>query len=164
MSSSNPRPVQSDGRVHGVVVAIQRAEDGKWLLIRRSANLAVAPGKVCFPGGAVEVGEDQPSAVVRESREELGIEVHPVRCCWKHEFKDKALTLFGWTAERVGDGEIRADANEVAEILWLSGEEAVTHPDAIGTNGDFVACLKREVEKEESAKARRREESREGNS
>ena len=138
------RPVQNDGRVHGVVVAIQR-DDGKWLLIRRSAHLAAAPGKVCFPGEAVEKDEDYRAAVARESREELGVEVEPMAPCWRYDFPDKPLTLFGWTARLLDQQTIKADPGEVAEILWLSGDEAVNHPDAIATNRDFLACLDRHL-------------------
>jgi 8-oxo-dGTP diphosphatase len=139
----SPRPVQTDGRVHGVVVAIQRPADGKWLLIRRSANVP-APNKVCFPGGAIEVGEQQFDAVQRETREEVGLEVHPLHRCWRHDFPDKPLTLWGWTAKVISTNPPKADPAEVSEILWLTPEEAVTHPDAIETNKDFVACLLRE--------------------
>jgi len=142
------RPVQCDGRVHGVVVAIQRG-DGRWLLIRRSANLAIAPGKVCFPGGTVELGEAQHDAVIRESQEELGVDVRPVTPCWRHDFLDKPLTLFGWTAEMADHQVIRPDPGEVAEILWLNDEEAVAHPDAIATNRDFIECLKRSSRRNE---------------
>jgi len=141
------RPVQSDGRVHGVVVAIQR-DDGRWLLIRRSAHLAIAPGKVCFPGGTVEAGEGQREALVRESREELGIDVRPGDACWRYDFADKPLTLFGWTAEMIDGQTIKPDPGEVAEVLWLSADEAVAHPDAIGTNRDFIACLEKNRKEE----------------
>jgi mutator protein MutT len=133
-----PRPLQPDGRVHGVVVAIRRA-DGRYLCIRRS-NTVLAPNKVCFPGGAIEPGESQHDAVVRETREELGIDVRPLKQCWRHDFADKPLTLWGWIAEFLS-GEITPDPNEVAETLWLSGREAIDHPDAIATNRDFIACL-----------------------
>ena len=112
----NPRPIQPDGRLHGVVAAIRR-EDGRWLCIRRSLHVA-APGKVCFPGGAVEVGEDLAAAIVREMREELGVLVKPLRQCWRWEASDRPLTLFGWTAELL-DGVLRPEPTEVAEILWL---------------------------------------------
>jgi (d)CTP diphosphatase len=132
------RPLQPDGRLHGVIAAIGRA-DGRWLLIRRSQRVA-APGKVCFPGGAVEAGEDLPVALVREVREELGLLIRPIKQCWKWEAPDRPLTLFGWIAEWIG-GELTPEPLEVAEVMWLTAEEAVSHPDAIGTNRDFVACL-----------------------
>ena len=133
-----PRPIQPDGRLHGVVAAIRR-EDGRWLLIRRSTHVA-APGKVCFPGGGVEVGEDRAIALVREIQEELGVTIRPVKQCWNWESPDRPLTLWGWLAEIVS-GELRPDPMEVAEVLWLTAEEAVGHPDALETNRGFVACL-----------------------
>ncbi len=141
--STNPRPTQSDGRVHGVVVAIRRKSDGKYLLIRRSPHV-IAPNKVCFPGGAIEVGEDQTRAVIRETLEEIGLHVRPLKQCWRHDFPDKPLTLWGWTAELISEDQPKADPAEVSEILWLSADEAISHPDAIETNKDFVACLLRE--------------------
>jgi 8-oxo-dGTP diphosphatase len=134
-----PRPRQPDGRVHGVVVACQRP-DGRWLCIRRSAHVA-APLKVCFPGGAMELGESQESAVIREMHEELGITVHPNRCVWKWDSPTSELTLWGWTAD-FPDSELNPDPSEVAEILWLTDDEAIQHPDAMATNQDFINTLR----------------------
>jgi len=133
------RPLQADGRVHGVVVAC-RGERGRWLCIRRSAQVA-APLKVCFPGGAIEPGESQESAVIREMSEELGIRVKPLRCVWRWDSPTAALTLWGWTAERE-PGEISIDPKEVAEVMWLSSEQAIGHADAMPTNRDFVEALR----------------------
>jgi 8-oxo-dGTP diphosphatase len=121
-----------------VVAAIRRADE-RWLMIRRSSIVA-APLKVCFPGGAVERGETLETAIVREMREELGVEVKPLRQCWRWEAPDRPLTLWGWTAELIG-GELNPDPAEVAETLWLTADEAVNHPDAMASNRDFVACL-----------------------
>jgi (d)CTP diphosphatase len=137
------RPRQKDGRVHGVVVACRRA-DGKWLCIRRSATVS-APLKVCFPGGAVEAGESQEAAVVREMREEIGIGVKPGKCVWRWDSPTTALTLWGWTAAYDGT-VLKPDPAEVAELLWLTGEEVAEHPDAMPTNREFVAALQRNDE------------------
>src|SRR2546421_7331842 len=133
------RPIQPDGRVHGVAVAVRR-EDGKWLMVRRS-NAVSSPLKVCFPGGTVEAGESQEAAVVREMMEELGLKVRPVRRVWKHEFPDKPLTLWGWIAEAEDGTEMQIDPKEVAEVFWMNAEEGSSHPDGMATNSDFFACL-----------------------
>jgi 8-oxo-dGTP diphosphatase len=137
------RPRQSDGRVHGVVVACRR-EDGRWLCIRRSA-FVTAPLKVCFPGGAVEQGETQEAAVIREMTEEIGIAVRPKQCIWRWDSPATELTLWGWTADW-DLCELKPDPMEVAEVLWLSGAEAAGHVDAMATNVSFVAALERTVE------------------
>lgn len=134
-----PRPNHSTG-AKGVVVAIHRP-DGRWLMIRRSRHVP-APLKVCFPGGMVEPGESLPDAAIREMREELGIQVRPIRQVWRAEIVQRRLTLFGWIAEMSADQNIQPNEAEVAEILWLTPEEGSSHPDALPTNAAFIAALK----------------------
>ncbi len=154
------RPRQADGRVHGVIVGCPHPRsnpnaappsnsqdnfredplgDGRWLLIRRGKKV-VAPGRVCFPGGAVEVGEDRMVAAVREMKEELGIDVSLTGPIWQHVFDDRPLTLWGFLAAEVG-GELTPDPYEVAEILWLTPDEVRTHPDAMPMTDLFVTAL-----------------------
>src|SRR3954470_18466601 len=123
----SPRPIQPDGRVHGVAVAVRR-EDGKWLMVRRSGKVG-SPLKVCFPGGTVESGETQEAAVVREMREELGLKVRPLRCVWRYEFPEKPLLLFGWIAELEDESEMTINEEEIAEVFWLDASEGSSHPD-----------------------------------
>jgi len=132
------RPTQTDGRVHGVIVGCRR-DDGRWLLIRRSEHV-VAPLKVCFPGGAVEVGEDVRAAAKREMREEVGAEVELVEQVWRHDFDDRNLTLRGFRG-RLLTAELTIDPHEVAEVLWLTAQEARSHPDALEKTGAFVEAL-----------------------
>jgi 8-oxo-dGTP diphosphatase len=136
---SPPRPLQPDGRIHGVAVAVRR-DDGKWLMVRRSQTVG-SPLKVCFPGGTVEAGESQEEAVVREMREELGLEVRPLKRVWRYDFPDKPLTLFGWLAELRYQGPLQINQDEIAEVLWLAPDQGISHPDAMPTNQHFIACL-----------------------
>lgn len=48
--------------------------EGKVLLAQRSVKMDL-PGKWEFPGGKVEKGEDPKDCLIREIREELGIEI-----------------------------------------------------------------------------------------
>jgi 8-oxo-dGTP diphosphatase len=57
-----------------VVVGAAIVREGRLLAARRSAPPAVAGGWE-FPGGKVEPGESEVDALVRECREELGVEV-----------------------------------------------------------------------------------------
>jgi len=57
-----------------VVVGAVIVRDGRVLAARRSAPPELAGGWE-FPGGKVEPGESEPSALVRECREELGVRV-----------------------------------------------------------------------------------------
>lgn len=133
-----PRPRQSDGRVHGVVIAC-RHDDGRYLCIRRGATVA-APLKVCFPGGAVERGETQPQAAEREMREELGVDITPIKCVWRWDSPGGPLTLWGWTATQPSTPPVPHEI-EVADVLWLTADEVVAHPDAMPTNASFIDAL-----------------------
>jgi NADH pyrophosphatase NudC (nudix superfamily) len=137
-----PRPIQPDGRLHGVVIACRKGD--RWLCIRRSDKV-ISPLKVCFPGGAIEIGESQPEAVVREMREEVGATVTPIKNVWRWDRPNSNLTLWGWTATLQSES-LKHDPQEVDEILWLTTDEVADHPDALPSNRLFVDCLMKNVE------------------
>lgn len=66
----------ASGPVPSVVVATALIHDGRVLAARRAHPPALA-GRWELPGGRVEPGETEPQAVIRECREELGIDVSP---------------------------------------------------------------------------------------
>ena len=129
---------QSDGRVHAVIVACQR--NGRWLLIRRSQHVS-APGKVGFPGGALEQGEQEADAVIREMHEELSVEVRPIARVWRFDFPTSPMTLFGWQAELLSD-TVEPNYQEVAEVMWLTVEEAQMRRDGTDQLPAFITRLK----------------------
>jgi 8-oxo-dGTP diphosphatase len=131
---------QKVGRNYGVVVGIPRP-DGRWLMIRRGKNLKLAPLKVCFPGGMMELNETEQEAIVREMHEELGVRVRPIQRIWNWDFPDRPLTLFGWLATLTGEPILQPDPHEIAEILWLTAQEGAAHSDGLSTNVHFIAAL-----------------------
>lgn len=139
------RPVQADGRVHGVIVGCRR-DDGRWLLIRRS-RLVAAPRRVCFPGGAMEPGEPEDSAAVREMFEELGARVELVGRVWNLSLAERPLTLWGWLAHLANPHELRPNPDEVEEMLWLTAAEIESHIDAMPNTNRFVRALEEAVSK-----------------
>jgi 8-oxo-dGTP diphosphatase len=60
-----------------VVAAIIQSDD-RFLVARRASHKAMA-GKWEFPGGKPEAGESDETALVREIREELGVEIKVLR-------------------------------------------------------------------------------------
>jgi hypothetical protein len=75
-------------------------------------------------------------------REELGAEVVPLRCVWQHFFPERPLTLWGWLAE-LRSPVLIPEPQEVHEVLWLTADEALRHPDILPHTDAFMAALLR---------------------
>ena len=118
----------------GVVVVVQRGDE--YLVIRRAAHIA-APGAWCFVGGAIEPGESEEAAVVREFREEVGGLVRPLRRIWDYQRPDGTLRLAWWLVELV-DGELRPNPAEVEELRWLTRADIERLPGLLDSNREFL--------------------------
>jgi len=121
-------------RKHGVVAVIVRGD--RLLLIRRSHQIS-APGKFCFPGGAIEKGETEEEAVVRELREELGVCVQPVRRIWESR-TEWGVHLSWWQSHLADDAPIVPNAAEVSHIGWYTIPEILSLPDLLSSNREFL--------------------------
>ena len=64
-----------NGEYHLTVLGVIHRPDGRFLITRRVMTKAWAPGWWEVSGGAVQAGEDSKVAVVREIREETGLDV-----------------------------------------------------------------------------------------
>lgn len=123
--------------VQGVVVVVRRGE--RYLVIRRAAGI-VAGGAWCFAGGAIEPGESQEAAVVREFREELGATVRPVARVWESLRPDGRLRLHWWQAELL-DADLHPNPAEVAEARWCRLDEVAALPNLLDSNRQFLRVI-----------------------
>jgi mutator protein MutT len=103
-----------------VVAAIIRRE-GRILITRRFDNVHL-PGLWEFPGGKVESGETLQQALIREIREELGVEisVEEERFTIEHHYPTKSVELHFFNCSIVS-GEPRIIA--VADLRWATPAE-----------------------------------------
>ncbi len=124
---------------HGVVVIVRRA--GRFLMIERSPEV-IAPGAWCFVGGAIEAGEAQSEAAIREFREEVGGRIRPIRHMWTYDRPDGKLRLYWWLAELL-DERLEANPAEVAEIRWCNRAEIGELPDVLQSTFGFLEAIAR---------------------
>jgi NAD+ diphosphatase len=115
-----------------VIMLIER-EDGRALLAR---NALFPAGVFSCLAGFVEPGETLESAVRREVREEVGIEVGEVdyRGSQPWPFPHQLMIGFGG---RYLSGEITVDETEIAEAHWFTPDEAPT----FGSNMSIASHL-----------------------
>ena len=64
-----------DGEYHLTVLGVIRRTDGRFLITQRAMDKAWAPGWWEVSGGAAMAGEDSKEAVIREIKEETGLDV-----------------------------------------------------------------------------------------
>ncbi len=98
------------------------------VLIRRGEQALLARNAT-FPrpwfstlAGFVEPGESLEEAVIREVKEEVGIDVDDVRYFGSQPWPFGRSLMIGFTAKYAG-GEVRADGTEIAEARWFDRDE-----------------------------------------
>ena len=72
--------------------------------------------------GKVEPRERQEAAVIRESMEEVGLTVRPVRKVWENISTGGIYRLHWWLAEYIA-GELALDKREASTARWVTAEE-----------------------------------------
>lgn len=116
-----------------VVVGVALLAGGRVLAAQRARPAELA-GRWEFPGGKVEQGEDEPAALVRECREELGVTVELHGRLGGDLLLGGGRVLRVWTG-RVIDGEPVArehaalrwlGADQVDDVDWLPADRALT--------------------------------------
>lgn len=91
---------------------------GQVLMIRRR----VAEGDLswAFPGGGIEDGETPEQAAVRETAEEVGLEVKATRILGDRVHPKSGHHMTYVACELVSGEAHVADADELAEVEWLT--------------------------------------------
>ena len=119
-----------------IVVAAVIERDGLFLAARRTEPPALA-GRWEFPGGKVEPGEDDVAALIRECREELGVEIEVGEPVGPEYLTPngtmlvrtyRAVLVTGEPAPIESHDELRwlaAGNAEVRELPWLDGDYVI---------------------------------------
>lgn len=116
-------------RPDGLILAIKRADDGRWVP----------------PGGVLELDESPQDGVVREIYEETGIKVNPIRLTGVYKNMRLGVVSLAFRCEVIG-GEVHT-SSESTRVEWIPVSDAVTSmpearavrvTDALRDDGPFV--------------------------
>jgi 8-oxo-dGTP pyrophosphatase MutT (NUDIX family) len=133
----NRKTSQPVGPRRGAVAVVVRQQ--RLLVIRRS-RLVPAPRRFCFPGGAIEQGESETEALIRELKEELNVTVTPIRRLWTSVTRWQ-VRLAWWLADLPDDQTIVPSPAEVESVHWYTAEELAALPHLLESNRAFLAAL-----------------------
>jgi 8-oxo-dGTP diphosphatase len=120
-------------RVDVVYALIHNKSEGKVLMVKNVGSAWT------LPGGAVEPGETLIEAVVREAKEETGLDIqagHVVAVNEKFRPEKNAHAIFFTFIGKVIGGKLEIkDDSEISEIKWVDYQTADTlmpfHPEGV---------------------------------
>lgn len=102
-----------------VVAGAIPLQDGRVLLLRR--KIEPARGKWSFPAGYVELGESLEEAAIRETQEEVALEIGELSLLNVYSYPESPVVTVVYVSPIVG-GEPRAGM-EAEEVAFFSPEE-----------------------------------------
>lgn len=107
-----------------IVGLISRDNQGKkeYLLISSKKDFGKFTGKYYPPGGHLETGEDRKTALKREIKEELGVDVEPVKEIAVTPGDVKNQITYWWQCGIFGTN-FTPRQDEIADVRWFSEEE-----------------------------------------
>jgi NAD+ diphosphatase len=116
-----------------VIVAI--VCDEEILLVRggRSIN-----GRYSLVSGFVEVGETLEEAVVREVKEETGLDVHAIRYYKNQPWPLSSSMMVGFIAEADRNQPLVLDCNELSHAGWFTKDNLPNHSLSLSIAGEMI--------------------------
>jgi len=108
-------------------VAYPRVSPAMMALVTRGRQMLLArahrfpPGMFSALAGFVEPGETIEDCIVREVREEVGLEVGELRYFGSQSWSFPHSLMIAFTAEYAG-GDVRCDDAEIAEARWFAAD------------------------------------------
>lgn len=106
---------------HAVVVLVR---DGDQMLFIERAKADSYPGYWSAVTGAMEPGESQMQACIREAQEEVGLMIRPVRKLFESMTRRAHFLLHWWECELAGSREVKPQESEVGDWRWLRPADA----------------------------------------
>lgn len=109
--------------------------EGERVLVTQRSEWMPHPLKWEFPGGKLKTGESPEGCIIREIREELGVEISVMQLLptVKHEYSDQHVKLIPFVC-RIREGSIRLSEHrsyrwvprsELEQVDWLAADKEV---------------------------------------
>jgi NAD+ diphosphatase len=118
-------------RISPAVITLVVRDDGRALLAH---NVKFAGHVYSLIAGFTEAGENLESTVVREIREEVGIEIDTVRYVTSQSWPFPNSLMVGFSA-RHAKGELKPDGREISDAQWFSREQVAAGTPALPNPG-----------------------------
>lgn len=95
--------------------------------------------------GYVDVGESIEETVVREVKEEIGLDIRNLKYYKSQPWPFSASLMLGFTAEADDTQPIVIDEEEIGEAGWFERGNLPTHASAISISGDLIEAFEKGI-------------------
>ncbi len=126
-------------RISPAVIVAIRSKD-KILL---ATNSSIPGRRYSLIAGFVDVGETLEEAVIREVREEVGLEVTNIRYQTSQPWPVSGSLMVGFTAEADEGQPLVVDTNELLEAAWFKRGELPPHSATLSIAGTLIERFER---------------------
>jgi NAD+ diphosphatase len=118
-----------------IMILITRGDE---LLLARKSSFA--PGRYSALAGFVEPGETLEATVVRETFEEVGVQVKDIRYFGSQPWPFPHSLMVAFTGEYAG-GDVRPDGVEIEEARWFRYNELPQLPPSISISRKLIVAV-----------------------
>lgn len=124
--------------VAAIITQKNAGGENEYLLVRSTENFGRYTGYFYPPAGHVESGENKQTTLIRELKEELGLEIQPVKQIDQTPGDVPDQTTYWWLCDII-DGEVRINSSEIAEVGFFTREQMAQMNCWPATKSFFVA-------------------------
>jgi NTP pyrophosphohydrolases containing a Zn-finger, probably nucleic-acid-binding len=121
-----------------IIVAITCGD--KILLAR---NVSFVAGRYALIAGYADVGETLEETVIREVKEEVGLDVKNIRYYKSQPWPLSGSLMIGFIAEADETQPIVTDEHEIAEAAWFSSDNLPDYPSPVSIAGEMIGKFER---------------------
>lgn len=115
-------------------------EENDSILLTRYADREYK--KYALVAGFIEMGESAEAAAKREAMEETGLEITDIKYFATQPWGFAQNLLIGYFAKVKGSREIKMDASELAEAVWVKREDVPAQPGGISLTSEMMWAFK----------------------
>ena len=124
----NKERIHNEGLYHREVALILINDEGKLLLQKRASSKRIEPDVWAWHGGHVKAGEECIEAIIRETKEELGIEIPKNKINFLLELKrdkmpNKQFTTVYYSICNLPLKKFKIQKEELSEVKWFNYSE-----------------------------------------
>jgi NAD+ diphosphatase len=95
--------------------------------------------------GYVDVGESIEETVVREVKEEVGLDIKNLKYYKSQPWPFSASLMIGFTAEADDTQQILIDEKEIKEARWFTRDNLPAYASVVSISGDLIAAFEKGV-------------------